>query len=65
MDNMTVKDIESLSTHRNEEGEAEVSPDYKLAKGKIRWLLMLGIVPLEDESGNIVYRFLNGYDSFM
>lgn len=57
MDKLIRKDIEGLSGSQIEQNKETVSPIHKLAKGKIRWLLLIGIEPLEDESGNIIYRW--------
>lgn len=59
------KDIDGLSEHQIEDREVTVPTIYKLAKGKIKWLLLIGIEPLEDESGNIIYHCINGYDMFI
>ena len=64
MDNIMTDEING-SSHKSQNKAPATSPIYKLAKGKRRWLLLIGIEPLEDESGNIVYHCINGYDIFI
>ncbi len=65
MDNRKTEVIKGFGHQIEQRAEGTAFLNYKLAKGKKRWLLLIGIEPLEDESGNIIYRCLNKYDLFI